>query len=89
MNHYGLKMKLLTLHCRARYMTSGYETPPLRNESSIYDFMRNTAMALYFSLTSQPKVVYDGPFSRKEVARHTKADDAWIIVDEKVYNISG
>lgn len=35
-----------------------------------------------------PSTEENGRYSRQEVARHDLPDDAWIIVDSKVYNIT-
>lgn len=37
-------------------------------------------------IISKPKPI--GPFSKIEVSKHNTAEDAWIIVDDKVYDIT-
>ena len=32
--------------------------------------------------------IEENVFTMEEVRRHTKPDDAWLVVDDKVYNIS-
>jgi cytochrome b involved in lipid metabolism len=40
------------------------------------------------SVPAEVVPVYEGPFSAEEVSKHDKEGDTWIIVEDKVYNVT-
>ncbi|CAN0134569.1 unnamed protein product [Scytosiphon promiscuus] len=58
---------------------------PLWSQEEALDISLHAATALR---NPRAKLKHIGPFSAAEVARHSSEDDAWIIVDGKVYDVT-
>lgn len=53
-----------------------------------YILTNNRKKDVIDTIKSSEKLTINGPYSINEVAKHCVIDDAWIIVDDKVYDIT-